>query len=281
MAGPWGAYAVKDSKKNKETISISLNTNIYPGDLTTDFIHELMDRKSKGHDSLGKDPHTNQPIYLLTGRYGPYVQRGDAKEDKKDVKRVSIPKKLDLDNIDLSIALKLLKLPQTLGNHPQTKQEIKKGIGRFGPYVVHNGDFRSVKDVHEFLDLNLKQAIKVLDQPKKGRKITVLKDVGYHPETGSSIQILDGKFGPYIKSAGKKVSLPKTFQPKSITLKQALELLSLKKKNSKGKLLVNGKAKNGTGIVKRKLNINKNASIASTKRRKIKKTYKTVSETVS
>ena len=267
FAGPWGAYAVKNSKNNKETVSVSLNSNVYPGDLTAESIHALIDQKAKGHDSLGQDPKTKEPIYVLTGKYGPYVQRGEMGKDKKSVKRVSIPKKLDSNEVDLSMALKLLELPKVLGDHPDTQKEVKKGIGRFGPYIVHDGDFRSVKDIQEFLSLNLKQALKILSEPKKGRGKTVLKELGSHPETGSSIQILDGKFGPYLQTGRQKVSLPSSVQPQSLTLKQALEFLNFKNKAIQNKTLKNGN--NGTKLTKRKSS--KKTSITDIKRKKINK----------
>ena len=258
FAGPWGAYAVKDSKTNKETVS--LNSNVYPGDLTAESIHDLIDKKSKGHDSLGQDPKTKEPIYVLTGKYGPYVQRGDVGKDKKSVKRVSIPKKLDSNEVDLDMALKLLELPKVLGNHPETQKEVKKGIGRFGPYIVHDGDFRSVKDVQEFLHLSLKQALKILSEPKKGRGKTVLKELGLHPETGLAVQVLDGKFGPYIQNGRQKVSLPNSIQLQGLTLKQALEILNFKNNSSQKKTLKNGtefkkiKSESMTSIKRKKMN---------------------------
>ena len=265
FAGPWGAYAVKDSKTNKETVSVSLNSNIYPGDLTAESIHDLIDQKAKGHDSLGQDPKTKEPIYVLTGKYGPYVQRGDVGKDKKSVKRVSIPRKLDSKEVDLDMALKLLELPKVLGNHPETQKEVKKGIGRFGPYIVHDGDFRSVKDIQEFLQLSLKQALKILSEPKKGRGKTVLKELGPHPETGSAVQILDGKFGPYIQNGRQKVSLPNSIQPQNLTLKQALEFLNFKNNSAQKKSLKNGakftKIKSGsmTGVKRKKI-VNKSVT---------------------
>ncbi len=269
---------MKDSKNKKDPITVSLPTDTYPGDLTSEGIEGLIEKKSKGHDSLGKDPKSGQPIYVLTGRYGPYVQRGDVKEDKKDVKRVSIPKGLEED-IDFNTALKLLELPKVLGEHPKTEKEIKKGIGRFGPYIVHDGDFRSVRNIQDFFNLNLKKAIEILNEPKKGRKKTVLKEVGAHPETGKEIQLLDGKFGPYVQYMSQKVSLPRAIQPQSLTLKQALELLKFEGKGSKGK--ASQKGENGVDVVKKKSGLNKKLSMSGVKRKNSKKTYKADVETVS
>ena len=167
FAGPYGAYVVLDSKK-KEKISATLPQGTHPGDLTPSFLKSLIHKKSKGPESLGKDPKTGESIYVLHGRFGPYVQRGEIKEGKKqDVKRTSIPKGLSEEDIDLKMALDLLKLPETLCRHPKTSKDVKKGIGPFGPYIVHDGDFRSIRPISAFFKLTKKEALSILAQPKK------------------------------------------------------------------------------------------------------------------
>lgn len=267
FAGPWGAYAVKDSKNKKNEVSVSLPVNVYPGDLTAEKVHQWLEQKNKGHDSIGQDPKSGLPVYVLNGRYGPYVQKGDVKEDKKNVKRMSIPRGLDAADVDLDTALKLLDLPQVLGVHPETKKDIKKGIGRFGPYIVHEGDFRSIRSIQDFFNLNLKQALAVLKEPKKGRGKKVLKELGLHPKTKTAIRLLDGKFGPYIQHERQRVSLPESVQPPgSLTLDQALGLLNggaEKKKTMSGR---SSKAK--------KNRIDHNLSLTAAKRKKLRKSYK-------
>ncbi len=230
-AGPYGSYVTYS--KGKKDVSSSLPMNVYPSDLTKEFLMDLMDKKEKGHDSLGSDPETNQPVYVLTGKYGPYVQRGDAEDKKSDVKRVSIPRDLDSDIVDLEMALKLLKLPEALGVHPETSKEVKKGIGRFGPYIVHDGDFRSVRSIDDFFNITLEQALSILKEPKKTRSKKVLKDIGVHPGTEKPIQILDGKYGPYIQSGSQRISVPKEISVASIDLKQAVQLLGTVVKKNK------------------------------------------------
>ena len=230
-AGPYGSYMTYN-KKDKD-ISCSLPINMHPSDLTKEFLMDLMDKKEKGHDSLGDDPQTNQPIYVLTGKYGPYVQRGDVGEKKSDVKRVSIPKGINLDEVDLEMALKLLKLPEVLGAHPDTNKEIKKGIGRFGPYIVHDGDFRSIRSIEDFFNITLDQALSILRESKKTRTKKVLKEVGMHPDSEKPIQILDGKYGPYIQSGSQRISVPKEVSVASINLQQAVQLLGTVVKKNK------------------------------------------------
>ena len=238
-AGPYGAYVTQD-KKDGASVSLPLNT--YPGDLNKEILMDMIDKKSKGNESLGQDPVTKEDIYVLNGKYGPYVQRGSAQADKKNrnstpVKRVSIPRGLSEEDIDLSMALKLLQLPETLGSHPETSKDVKKGIGRFGPYIVHDGDFRSIKSIDEFFNLSFKEALNILKEPKRGGRKKVLKDLGAHRDTGQTIQVLDGKYGPYIQHGKQRISLPKEVSVSSLTVHQALGLLgvSLKKKNEKPK----------------------------------------------
>ena len=226
FAGPYGAYVMQEKKNKKEKISASLPLNLHPGDLTQNSLNSLIESKLKGNDSLGEDSKTGEPIYFLTGKYGPYVQRGNVNKDSKEKpKRVSVPRGLSEENVDLETALRLLELPKTLGVHPETSKDVKKGIGRFGPYIVHDGDFRSIRSVEEFFGLNLKKALQVLSEPKKGRSKKALKNLGAHPDTGENVLILDGKYGPYLQHKSQRVSLPKEIAVSALTLKEALALL--------------------------------------------------------
>lgn len=234
FAGPYGAYVTKNSKK-KEKESVSLLPNACPGDLTKEGIMTLFDQKAKGNDSLGSDPKTKDPIYVLTGRFGPYVQRGDYGEDKKkeDIKRVSIPKGIETSDVDLKMALKLLELPKSIGENPANAKDIKKGIGRFGLYIVCDGDFRSIKSLDQFFSLTLKEAIQILSEPKKGSKKT-LKKIGEHPKLKKDIQLMDGKYGPYVQCGLKRASVPSSLDTQKLTLAEAVKLLDDKgKKKSK------------------------------------------------
>ena len=234
-AGPYGSY-VTYTKGNKERKS-SLPTNAHPSNFNKEFLMSLIENKEKGNDSLGNDPETNQPIYALVGKYGPYVQRGDAEGKKKtDVKRVSVPRGIEIEEVDLEMALKLLRLPEAIGVHPESSKEIKKGIGRFGPYIVHDGDFRSIRSLDDFFSITLDQALKIFSEAKKTRTKKVLKDIGTHPETEKPVQVLDGKYGPYIQSGSQRVSVPKEVSIASIDLDQAIKLLG--KKVKKGKVSV-------------------------------------------
>ncbi len=124
----------------------------------------------KKDEPLGIDPETGLPVYLLTGRFGPYVQVGEKTKENKKPKRASIPKTVAIETVGLKDALKFLSLPRVLGNHPDTGEPITANNGRFGPYVVHQNDFRSLKtdDVYE---IDLKRALEIFAEEKKvGRR---------------------------------------------------------------------------------------------------------------
>jgi DNA topoisomerase-1 len=126
----------------------------------------------------------------------------------------------------LEEALDLLSLPKNLGQHPERKKDVKVGIGRFGPYVVCDGDFRSIPKGENFLKVTFARALELLSQPKKGRGSSqVLKELGVHPSSGESIQVVNGPYGPYLKMGKKNQSLPEGITPEEMTLEKAVELM--------------------------------------------------------
>lgn len=225
--GRYGAYVCR--KNGKEEQCASLPESRPPSEITEEFANELIDQKINGADALGKDPKTGMPIYVLSGRYGPYVQLGD-NENEKDPelkpKRTSIPPHIPMDTVDMEKALMFLSLPKTLGQHPDSQKDIKLGIGRFGPYIVCDGDYRSVPKTEDFFAVDITKALEMLAQPKKGRGgrgSSVVKDLGEHG--GDKLQIMTGKYGPYIKWGKKNVSLPEGQKPEDFTLEKAVELV--------------------------------------------------------
>ena len=131
-------------------------------------------------------------------------------------------------------ALSLLSLPKTIGVHPETKKEIKAGLGRFGPYIVHEGDFRSIPKGTDLFSIELPQALEMLSQPKKGRGAnrTPLKVLGKHPVTTEDIQIYNGPYGPYFKVGKINMSLPEGSTVESVTLDEAVKVLADKIKDA-------------------------------------------------
>lgn len=233
--GRYGAYLT--TQRDGEKVSASLPDNESPGDITPEIAEKLIDQKINGADALGKDPETDLPIYVLNGRFGPYVQLGDVSEENDKPKRASLPPGTLPEQVTLQMAIDLLSLPKTLGKHPTTNKEIKAGLGRFGPFVVHDGDYRSIPKSDSIFTMTLEKALEMLSQPKKGRggrSSTPLREMGAHPESGEAIQIFDGPYGPYIKSGKVNASLPEGVTQEAVTLEQAIELINQKAGSKKG-----------------------------------------------
>jgi DNA topoisomerase-1 len=225
--GRYGAYVTQ--KRGADEVSASLPESLAPADVTPEIADKLIDAKIQGADAIGKDPKTGRPVYILNGRYGPYVQLGDS--DEEDVKRVSIPPSFQPENVDFPQALEFLSLPKTLGKHPTSGKDVKVGIGRFGPYVVCDGDYRSIPKTENFLETTFARAMELLSQPKRGRgRAAALKELGKHPDDNEAVQVFNGKYGPYVKWGKVNASLPENMKPETVTLAQALELLSAKAK---------------------------------------------------
>ncbi len=185
---------------------------------------------------LGKDPHTGEDITLRTGRFGPYVQSGDGKE----AKRASLPKGWKPDEIDHEKALALLSLPRDIGAHPESGKMISAGIGRYGPFVLHDGTYANLESVEDVFSIGLNRAVTVIAEKAtkgggRGRSApAALKALGDHPD-GGEITVRDGRYGPYVNWAKVNATLPKGKDPQSVTLEEALQLISEKAAKSPAK----------------------------------------------
>lgn len=177
--------------------------------------------------ALGKDPATEEEITLRSGRFGPYVQRGDGKE----AKRSSLPKGWAPADIDLDKALSLLSLPRDVGQHPETGKMISAGLGRYGPFVLHDGTYANLEGIEDVLSIGINRAVTVLAEKKnnpggRGRTAAVaLKELGDHPD-GGAITVRDGRFGPYVNWGKVNATLPKGKDPQSINVEEALLLIA-------------------------------------------------------
>lgn len=221
--GRYGAYVVQ--KKRGKELKATLPPEVFPADLTKEQLEQLLIPKKSENEILGTHPKTKDKILLKTGRYGPYL------ELEKEQKRASVPS--FLPEVSLKRALQLLELPKTLGQHPETGKEIKKSIGRYGPYIVHDGDFRSLPADEIFFDISLQCALKILSKPKKFiRQNRSIKELSHEGET---IKVLSGRYGPYLKFQNKNVTIPKNYSPEKLTLEEALAILNKKQKPPKGK----------------------------------------------
>lgn len=225
--GRYGNYLEVNDRD--EPLRVTLPEGLAPADLTPEKAEALIVAKEKADEPLGDDPETGLPVRLLLGRYGPFVQLGEQEEGGEKPKRASLPKGVTQDDVDLDVALKLLSLPRVLGEHPEKGGEVLAGIGRFGPFVVHDGDFRSLLAEDDVYTVQLDRALELLAQPKAGRKRSapkILRDLGPHPEDGEPMQILDGRYGPYVKHGKTNASLPKDLAPDQVDMARAVELIA-------------------------------------------------------
>jgi len=207
--GKYGPYVVYRNGE-EGPVHASIPEEIAPADLTEEDVREIIEIQKNGPESLGTDPDTGRAVYCLTGRYGPYYQLGEVTEEIPKPKRAALPKGMKPADASLEDALKQLRLPRTVGVHPESGSEIVTGKGRFGPFVVHDGDFRSLKSEEQLFSLSLEEALEIFSQPKKGRgNSQVLRDFGSDEVLGKKVAIYNGRYGPYIKAGTKNVALPK------------------------------------------------------------------------
>jgi DNA topoisomerase-1 len=186
---------------------------------------------------LGIDPDTGLDVSLRSGRFGPYIQLGEAAEGEKP-KRSSLPKGMTPEDIDLELALRLLSLPRTVGNHPETGKPITAGIGRYGPFVLHDGIYANLEGWQEVFEIGENRAVALIAEKAsktRGGRANALKELGEHPELGGPIQVMSGRYGPYVKHGKVNATLPKSLSPEAVTLDVAIGLIAEKAaKDGKG-----------------------------------------------
>ncbi|WP_419163195.1 type I DNA topoisomerase [Candidatus Palauibacter sp.] len=215
-----------------------LPEGVAPADLSEEQALELLKKRAQGPDRLGEDPESGETIYLMDGRYGPYVQCGEAVKGGGKPRRASLPANVLPEDVTLATALKLLAMPAPLGTHPESGEPVKVGIGRYGPYVVHQSDYRSLTDGDDPLDITFDRAMELLAVPKtRGRRAAAkpLRTVGEHPDDGQPIAIHKGRYGPYVKHGRMNASLPKGLEPDDVTVTIALELLRKRRERDAAK----------------------------------------------
>jgi len=256
--GRFGAYL--ETKRvaedgSEELLKATLPQEITPADLDADKAELILRQKADGPESIGEDPETGDSIYLLFGQYGPYLQRGQVSEENPKPKRASLPKGVSPEAISLEDALGLLRLPRLLGDHPDGGK-VQAGLGRFGPYVVHDKgkgekDYRSLKGEDDVLAIGLSRALELLAQPKRGRGgRTALKDLGVPAGSEEAIQLFDGPYGLYVKQGKVNASLPEGTTAETITLEQAQELLAAKAATGRTRSTKAGTSKSSAGKTK-------------------------------
>jgi DNA topoisomerase-1 len=182
--------------------------------------------EESGPQILGDDPATGQPVSLRAGRFGPYFQVGEGKE----AKRASLPKDVPQETVDLDLALRLLSLPRTVGAHPESGAPITASIGRYGPYLAHEGKYAKLASTAEVFEIGMNAAVaKLADAASGGGRARgsrePLKVLGVHPRTAAEIRLMEGRFGPYVTDGTTNATLPKTVAPDALTLEEAAQLI--------------------------------------------------------
>ncbi|MBV6656674.1 MAG: type I DNA topoisomerase [Devosiaceae bacterium] len=204
---------------------------------------------------LGEDVESREQVTLRDGRFGPYVQLGEGQKPK----RASLPKGWAKDTMDLERALRLLSLPRLVGQHPESGKDIQAGIGRYGPFVLHDGMYANLDSVDEVFDVGLNRAVAVLAEKaanggRGGRRgaPAALKTLGDHPD-GGAVTVHSGRYGPYVKHGKINATIPKDIEPEAVTMEQALELIAARaEKAGKKKAPAKRKAATKTAASKKK-----------------------------
>ena len=211
-------------------INVSVPDETPPADFTLETAVELAEARAKGPASLGTDEATGQPVFIMSGRFGPYVQLGETPERGSDEKprRASLTSEDDPSTVTLDRALQLLSLPRSVGRDPESGEEIVANFGRFGPYVKRGDEFRSLSSDPQVFEVTLDEAVELFRQEKptrRGASRKVLRELGPHPSSGTSVQLIEGRYGPYVTDGTTNASLPRDANADALTLDGAIALL--------------------------------------------------------
>ncbi len=231
--GRYGPYV--QVGENEQRASVPDQT--LPDELTVGRILGLIAQAAQGAKALGQDPETGKPVYVKSGRFGPYVQLGEPEVAQNGkLKRGGKPKmaslwpSMSIETITLEEALMLLSFPREVGAHPETGEVITVQDGRFGPYLKMGTESRSLPNHEALCSISLSEAVELLKQPKgrRGRaaQATVLAELGTHPQHAVPVQVRSGRYGPYVTDGTVNASVPKGRDPQQLTLAEGLELLA-------------------------------------------------------
>ncbi len=220
---------------------------------------------------LGNDPATGLPVLLLRGPFGYYVQLGEVEEDaqtktKTKPKRISWPKELPVADADLAPALQLLQLPKELGSHPESGKKVIVNIGRFGPYIGHDGKFKSIPRGDSVFTIELVRAVELLAQARTSN--TILRELGIHPDDQKPVDVCNGRYGPYVRHGKINATLPKDLTPEEVTLEEGLALLAARV--AKGPVVKKSVTKKK--VAAKKPPVNSDVALANNKKPTPKKT---------
>ncbi len=233
--GRYGPYLEHAESGNGDApVRATIPDDLPPADLTVEKAKELLQRKVEGPTALTVDPVTKLPVYVKDGRFGAYVQLGEDPADKtaEKPKRSSLPRGMKPEQVTAEIALGLLALPKLLGKHPDSGEPVKAGIGRFGPYVQHGSEFRSLTKDDDVLSVSFARAMELLSADKRTARRASgpapIKELGAHPTREKPLVVMAGRFGAYVTCDGINATLPKGTTPETLTLEDAVALIEKK-----------------------------------------------------
>ncbi|MCI4318421.1 MAG: DNA topoisomerase I, partial [Thermoplasmata archaeon] len=220
--GRYGPYLQRGEDR------VSVPEDVAPDELTIERSTELLDAPS-GDRELGVDPETQLPVYVRAGRFGPYVQLGEAGEESGKPKTASVFSSMTPETLTLDQALDLLRIPRVVGTDPETGEEVVAHNGRYGPYLKRGKDTRSLVTEDQLLSIDLDGATAIFAQPKARRGRTSagpLRELGADPATGEPVVVRDGRFGPYVTDGSTNASLRRGDSVEAIDIERAAELLA-------------------------------------------------------
>ncbi|MFO7607825.1 MAG: type I DNA topoisomerase [Candidatus Krumholzibacteriia bacterium] len=256
----WFYVEVEGHPDRRATIPVDLLID----ELTEQKAIELLNQHELADEPLGVDPETGKPIYAKVGPYGPYLQLGDAEGDRKP-KRVGLGKGTDITTITLEYALKLLSLPRVIGTDPESGKPVRAGLGMYGPYVELNRVFAGVPSVDLLFTIGLDDA---LERIRNKNRRPVLRELGDHPENGKPLQILKGRYGPYVTDGETNATIGRDADPEDVTMDEAVRLLA----ESAARPKKQGRKKAAKKATKKKSPAKKTAKKTTTKKKTAKKT---------
>ena len=243
----------------------------------------FIERAAGADRVLGDDPETGKPIYLKSGRFGPYVQLGDPERTEKGTlkkggkpRMASVWTTMEPETLTLDQALLLLSFPREIGTHPESGEPIIASDGRYGPYIKMGTETRSLEGHDQLATVTVEEAVKILAEPKRRRgqaSQRVLNEIGTHPESGAAIHLRSGRFGPYVTDGEVNASVPKGLDPSLVDLERAVDLLAARRE----KLIEQGKdpaAKTAKKKTSKKKASRKKATKKSAKKKTAKGTTK-------
>lgn len=237
--GRFGPYLEQGERGAANYRRASVPAEMPPDELTLEKALELLDKAQQGDRLLGYDPQSGRPVYLKQGRFGPYVQLASEELDGQRPKSASLLKGMDPAEVTLEVAVQLLSLPRTLGTHPQTGEEVVVANGRWGPFIKCGSETRTLPQSVLPWQVTLEQALELLRQPKptrrRGAPSEPLKVFGPSPHTGKNIQLVLGRYGPYVTDGEVNVPVPKDTELENVTQEMATQWLESKRAAGRGK----------------------------------------------